>query len=287
MKIIGTLVKNDYIKLFKECSFVDTWFLNIEKISYSHFNNFRIEEIENILDNYHYKFIINLEKVYSEKELHLVKLIIVKFKNNDNVYFSYSDFGVLQLLLDEKVTRKIYHSSTMMTNSNDIEIALLENEKIIMGKEISLTELLEIDKKLTKKIAIDVFGKFPIFYSKRKLLSTYFKYRNYDYLPTDLDYSLVEEFRDDEYPITEQNETLVYEPYFYVLGNELKEFNNIDEIAIYPQFLDTNEYIRIIKLYHHFINHHFKIEDSFDDSLNVLYYKGKLTEKTILKKGEN
>lgn len=286
MKIIGTIITNDYEKLLNECSFVDTWFLNIDKISYSHFNNFTIQQVENILDNYDYKFIINLEKVYSEDELTIVKSVISKFKDNNKVHFSYSDFGILQLLTEENITRKIYHASTMLTNVKDIEIALLENEKIIMGKEISLNELLEIDKNLTKNIAIDAFGKFPIFYSKRKLLSTYFKYRNYDFQTTDLDYALVEEFRDDEYPITEQNETLVYEPYFYVLGSELKKFNHINEIAIYPQFLDVDEYIKILNLYHNFINNHFEIEGPFEDSLNVLYYKGKLTEKTILKKGE-
>lgn len=286
MKIIGTLVTNDYEKLLNECSFIDTWFLNIEKISFSHFNNFTIQEVQNILNKYDYKFIINLEKIYSEDELIIVKSVISKFKDNNKVYFSYSDFGILQLLTEENITRKIYHTSTMLTNTKDIEIALLENEKIIMGKEISLNELFEIDKNLTENIAIDAFGKFPIFYSKRKLLSTYFKYRNYDFLTTDLDYALVEEFRDDEYPITEQNETLVYEPYFYVLGSELKNFNHIDEIAVYPQFLDIDEYIKVLNLYHSFINNHFENTKPFEEYLNVLYYKGKLAEKTILKKGE-
>lgn len=288
MRIIGTLVTKDYKKLLRECSFIDTWFLNIKNLSYSHFNNFSCEEIDEIIKNENKCFILNLEKLYSEEELDNVKQIIQKYKINKNIAFSYSDMGVYQLLIDENVSRTIYHSSTMITNIFDLKIVLSENEDIIMGKEISFDELLEIDQKLPKKISIDAFGKFPIFYSKRKLLSTYFKYRQYDYSPNDLDYALVEEFRSDEYPITEQNETIVYEPFFYVLGTELKSFQNIENIVIYPQFLDLDDYIRIINLYYDFINNQIeKLEYSnFEDNLKIPYYKGKLTEKTILKKGD-
>lgn len=301
MEIIGILPfseeKNGWQKIINECFFINNWIINIEKISFSHFNNYQVDQVIEILNvliesNTEKNIIINLEKIYSENELSEVEKIIKKFKKYSNVYYSYSDFGTYQLLLDAKIKRNIYHASTMITNYEDANLAIKENQLLIMGKEISREELAKIDHYLHKKIAIDVFGKFPIFYSKRMLLSNYFKYRKYDVLPnlsvSDRDYSLVEEFRNEEYPITEADETIVYEPFFYCLGSEINDFKKIGWITIYPQFLKIEEYIKILKIYQQYLDNDFQLIDgvSIEEKLSeiVPIYKGKLIEKTVLRK---
>ena len=290
MKIIGVLPNKDYNKLFNNCPFVDAWIVNIDGLSFSHFNNFSFNELEELFNFQDKKYILNLEKIYSENEISKVQNFIEKYKTYHNVYFSYSDLGTLQMLNDAHVKNTIYHSSTMITNLEDAEIAIAENQLFIMGKEISYDEICYIDSHLPKKIGIDAFGKFPIFYSKRHLLTTYFNYRKYQNLPNDLNYSLVEEFRDDEYPITEQEETLVYEPFFYTLGSELKNFSMIEWIVIHSEFLSSDTYEIILKLYYKFIKNNFACQNGLtieeNISMYVPTYKGKLEEKTILRKGE-
>lgn len=290
MKIIGVLSNKNYREFLNACPFVDAWIINIEGFSYSHFNNFSTDSLDELFKFQDYKYIINLEKIYSENELEKVQNLIKKFKKYNNVYFSYSDFGTLELLKDEEVNRTIYHASTMVTNLRDAEIAVEENHLLILGKEISYEEICYIDQKISKKIGIDAFGKFPIFYSKRHLLTTYFNYRKYEKSPNELDYSLVEEFRDDEYPITESDETLVYEPFFYILGSELKAFKNIEWIVIHSEFLSDEIYLKILKEYYEYVNNNFnclnkqQLEDNISNYVST--YKGKLSEKTILRKGE-
>ncbi len=294
MELIGVLPNHATNQILMECPFVKKWIISIASLSYYHFNNFTLLEAEEIIKNHienaNLEFIINLEKVYTEDELNKVQELIKIFNEYSNVYFSYSDFGTYQLLIDEKCDRIIYHSSSMVTNLMDTLIATQENSLFIMGKEISKDELIYIDQHLPKKIAIDAFGKFPIFYSKRHLLSNYFKFRGYENNPTDLDYTLVEEFRSEEYPITEQDETIVYEPFFYILGSELSEFKNIGWLVIYPTFLDLLTYTKILTIYQAYIDNDFtQIEgETIEEKIGhmVPLYKGKLTEKTILRKGQ-
>ena len=124
-------------------------------------------------------------------------------------------------------------------------------------------------------------GKFPIFYSRRNLISTYFEFRGIKDNPKDLDYTLIEEFRNEEYPITESDNFTVYDTAFYCLGNELKELKNIEKVYLSSNFIDIDTYNKVIDIY---LN-----EENIDKSVSsiVEIYKGKLTEKTILIKGGN
>ena len=158
---------------------------------------------------------------------------------------------------------------------------LLENSNVILGKEISYEELKNINSNLSRKTYIDAFGKFPIFYSRRNLISTYFEFRGISDNPKDLDYTLIEEFRNEEYPITELDSFTVYDTAFYCLGNELQSLNNIDKAYLSSNFIDIDTYNKVIDIYINGVN----IDESVSNLVEI--YKGKLTEKTILIKGGN
>ena len=138
-----------------------------------------------------------------------------------------------------------------------------------------------INNKLPRKAYIDAFGKFPIFYSRRNLISTYFEFRGINDNPKDLDYTLIEEFRNEEYPITEEDSFTVYDTAFYCLGDELKELQNIERVYLASNFLNLEDYNKIIDIY--------LKEENIDQEVSKIVdiYKGKLSEKTILIKGGN
>ena len=143
-----------------------------------------------------------------------------------------------------------------------------------------------MNKKLSKKVFIDAFGKFPIFYSRRNLISTYFEFRGIEDNPKDLDYTLIEELRTEEYPITEDENFTVFDTAFYCLGNELKELNAMDTIYLASNFLTIEQYYKIIDCYLE-LNNNINYNIDIEIEKIVPTYKGKLGEKTILIKGGN
>ena len=259
------------------------YLLGISYFSYNMPEVYELNELAEIvkqLKNKNNVVIVNLEKIMYDKDLVLL-LPILKVLEEINVdYITYSDLGVYQLIKDENISLKvIYHASTLITNLCDVKLMLEENDNIILGKEISFQELKKIDSGISENVFIDAFGKFPIFYSRRHLLSTYLEYRKNDLNPKDSDYSLVEEFRSEDYPIVESDGTIVYEHSYYALASELKELNHIDSVYLSSNLIDLDKYLKVVKLY--------LSNEATDENLSkiVPIYKGKLTEKTILIKG--
>ena len=259
------------------------YLVGINKFSYNMEETYSINQvillIKTLKENQN-RVILNLEKIMYNSDLEELLPILKELIANGLEYITYSDLGLYQLIIDNKLPIKtIYHASTLITNSCDVLVMLEENDNIILGKEISLSELKRIDSVLPKKVCIDAFGKFPIFYSRRHLLSTYLEYQKLDLNSKDLNYTLVEEFRCEDYPIVESDGTIVYEHSYYCLGSELNELKNIECVYLSSNFIDLNDYLRIINLY---LNN-----QNEDEKINkiVPIYKGKLTEKTILVKG--
>lgn len=283
MKLICELINGEF--LTKKLD-VDCWIIGIKGISYNMCNEFSLEEAITIL-NENYRFGINLERIFHEDDLPYLIEILKKLPLQKITYFFYSDLGVYQILKElNLVDKAVYHASTMLTNYDDLEYALAENTNVVLGKELTSEEIKKIDERLTKNIMIDTFGKFPIFYSRRKLISTYFAYRNLDEDSNKRNYSLIEEFRTaEEYPIIENNGTTVYEPFFYAIGKELSDLKHISYLLLYGSFLETDKFIKIIEIYHQFIKDN-QVDIEEELSKIVPIYKGKLLEKTVLRKGE-
>lgn len=279
MKVLVDLITKENIR-----TDVD-YLIGLNNFSYNTLYKFQLEEVLEIISFLHCKNIVcgvNLEKIMFDQDLENLKNVLVLLEKASVDFITYSDLGVYQLVKELKLNiNTIYHASTLITNYHDIELILLENSNVILGKEISFEELKFIDHKLSKKTYIDAFGKFPIFYSRRKLISTYFEFREINDNPKDLDYTLIEEFRDEEYPITEEESFTVYDTAYYCLGNELKELNNIEKVYLSSNFISEEEYNKVIDIYLNEID----IDQNLSSFLKI--YKGKLSEKTILIKGGN
>ena len=279
MKVLVDFINKDNIR-----TDVD-YLIGIDGFSYNILYKYSLNEVLEIINLLHSKNIVcgvNLEKIMFDQDLENLKNVLVDLKNLNVDFITYSDLGVYQLIKELNLNiNTIYHASTLITNYHDIELMLLENSNVILGKEISYEELKNINSNLSRKTYIDAFGKFPIFYSRRNLISTYFEFRGISDNPKDLDYTLIEEFRNEEYPITELDSFTVYDTAFYCLGNELQSLNNIDKAYLSSNFIDIDTYNKVIDIYINGVN----IDESVSNLVEI--YKGKLTEKTILIKGGN
>lgn len=283
MKIIAELMNADWLNQKLN---VDIWIVGLKDHSFNCSSEYSVEELKNLLKlKSQIPIALNLEKIYHNEDYEKLEKVFQTILIDKFDYFFYSDFGMYYFLKEHNLAQKaIYHCSTMLTNYYDLEYALNENANVVLGKELSLVEITEIDAKLSRKIMIDAFGKFPIFYSKRNLLSLYFTYRDLSYNPKDNDYSLIEETRTEAYPICEKDGTIIFENKYYYFGLELLKFKNIEYALILGGFLTEAEYLEILSLHYQMYQTGLNIDSKINDIVPT--YQGKLTTKTVIRKAK-
>ena len=261
---------------------------DLNEIDLKKFSFNEIIEIKKLIKNSNINLILNAERLFSDNDLIFVKSLIKDNFFEMFEYVTYSDFGFKTLLEEEKVKIKyIFKASTYLTNYQDINEYSYFNDFIVASSEISSSELIELSKKINKNIIVDLFGKSACFYSRRELLSNYFKYRNAINDGHKDNYYIIEELRNDLMPIIE-NEigTMILEPKFHLLLEELNEIEHAEYGIISVNNLKLDNSFIIVEAYNDFLNNkdinlfYQKLDDA-----KVPYYKGAYNIKSILLKG--
>ncbi len=129
----------------------------------------------------------------------------------------------------------IWYQEHMTTNYSTVNFMVDQGIKYAyISNDITLREMKEIKQNTKSKLIINVFGYLPIFNSKRTLVNNYLK-------TFELKNQLLDSYLKQEgsyYPITEENETVLYSSFIL---NGLKEMLELD--------------------YDYFVLNSFKIED--------------------------
>lgn len=240
-----------------------------------------VEQLNNMIEiQKDIKLSLKVNRIFHEDELNDLIIELKKINLDKIKYIFYSDLGVLDILEELGLTSKaIYEGYTYTTNINDINELSKYNRGIVISNQISVDELLDIVNKQTKSIVYG-FGKSIVFYSKRPLISNYFKYRNFDENPYLNNYYLKEEFRDDKYHIFEdENGSYVYETFHYCLFDEIINNNNIEYIILNSATLKASKYNEVVKAY---LNKNI----DYINNANIPYYKGIYESKSVLLKEE-
>ena len=231
-------------------------------------------ELVRIVKNNEGKVFIDLTNVFHDADLECLKKDLEKIQDADG--FFYFDLGVMSLIEKEK---RVYFAPTYLTNQFDINIAEEQNKYVLVSPEISLKELNNI--KFSESLILVAFGTWEIFHSRRPLISNYFNYRNKEY-KSDSKYQVIEEFRNDLYPIVENNGTKIYLNGYYYLGEELKGKNT--SLLIKSFDLEKDIVTKIVDAYSNYLNRGEDIEANLR-KLKIDLNKGLLYEESILKKG--
>lgn len=232
-------------------------------------------------DDKKHKISLNINRLFHEDELESFQNYIKKINLENVKFIFYTDLGIYEILKSLGYQDKlIYDAHTYLTNANDVEIFSKLNKFVAISNQISTLEIEELLKKVSQKVVIHGFGKSIIFYSKRKLLTNYFKYRNFSYDPHKTNYSLKEEFRTDSYKIYEdEHGSYIYESGYYYLFEEFGSLTNVEYCLIHSTFLKQKEYEMIIDGY--LTNDINKIK-----SLNIKISKSIMENKSVLLKNE-
>ena len=293
MKLIVELSNKNLVKKYLKFNKVRYLIVGFEDLSFNSCSKFSFDdiiEIYNLLKNTNIKLILNAERLFTDHELKELDELIDKEFFNHFEYITYSDFGLKIYLEKKQVNIKyIFKAATYLTNSCDVNEYNLLNDYVVLSSEISSNELIELSKNINKPSIVDLFGKSACFYSRRPLLTNYFKYRMMDSNPKKDNYYVIEELRNDLLPIVEdQNGTIILEPKFHLLSDELIKLKNIDFGIISTRKLNQKLSYVVVEAFNEFINNPDVdlLISKLDDAL-VPYYKGAYNIKSILLKGGN
>lgn len=290
MKLIVELTNKNLIKNYKNIKYVNYLVIGCKNLSLNAsvcFTLSEIDEIYNLVKDTKLKLILNCERLFSNSDLEYVKELFdlgffYKFE-----YIMYSDFGLKNFLetLDKNL-KFIFKASTYLTNKFDVNLYNELNDYVVLSSEISSSELIELSKGVNKNVIVDIFGQSACFYSRRPLISNYFKYRNIDKELSN-NYHVIEELRNDLLPIIEnETGTLILEPKHHVLIEEFKFLENIAYGLILVHNLSMKKCLCVVKTFNDFIDdlNISKVYETFKEN-NIEVYKGAYNIKSVLLKG--
>ncbi len=290
MSLVIELNNISEINKYKNESLIDTFIIGIDKLSLDSKLKLDVLKTKEVIKKIKKinKFVcLNCTKIFHENELEEAKEILdqIGYENIDFVLFS--DLGFYQTFKDK--IKCIYYAPTYLTNSKDIVEYQSIFDNVVVSNQINIDELNNIVEKISEKVYIDVFGRNAIFYSKRELLTNYFKYKEKNNNPKSKNYYLIEEYRDEKYPIIEDEYGFhLYEYGFYYLLEELNDKLINNDLIIHTNFLNKEQSSKVINVYLKYLKHEYDLNYSLEvlKSLGLPLYKGAYDMKTVLLKSE-
>lgn len=216
----------------------------------------------------------------------------LKGLNPDGIYFT--DLGVINVAKSVGIAEKlIYDPDTLITNSLDANFFIKQGYGVVLSRELTIKEVIDILKNNPKEVDMQIFGHLKMSYSKRKFLSNYFSHIG---VKTDIDdkkdIRLIEENREYALPVIENKYgTRIYTDYCLLMYKELAYIKYvIKRLIIDDNFIDdVSVILAIIRDINRLTvdNADFLIEALIKKYPKINFQTGYLYNKTVKVKEEN
>jgi len=264
---------------------VDGLILAINDYSVESICTFSVDEIIDIKKNSNCLIFVKINKNLFNEDIDKVKNILVKLNENkiDGVFFY--DLAILQLKKELGINIELIWNQTHMVNnymtcdyyySKGVKYALL-------SKEITLEEIKEIINKSKIDCMVEVVSLPSVAYSKRKLVSNYFKDLNENSINN---ISIKEKITGDYYNVIEDSNGTSFFLNKIMNGTSIIKdlYNSKCNYIIFreygiPDFLDlvsdTNEYIDNGCMDDTYVDKYKKLGDSTNFFFKKTIYKVK------------
>ena len=222
------------IKKYKEVG-IDTFLFALKDYSVGYPSSFSTDEINSINEN---KYVLINELLDNDK-LDKLKQIIGNIKCKGIIFEDISLINVLKGLDIEKILF-INHFNC---NYESINYWLSYVDSVFVSNELTYEEIKDITEKVNKKVVLHVFGYNEIMYSKRDLLSNYYKYNGLDpkYKNTIEDKATKIKF----HAIEDKNGTVFFSENIFD-GRRLLDLNKVLYFYINSTFLKVDDVINFI-----------------------------------------
>ena len=251
--IIDKLNVDGIILPLKNLSVESSFFMSLEDII-----NLKIEKEKIVLIN----------KIMHNSDLKLLKESLLKLENSDVKKIIFYDLSVYSIYKELKLTNfELIIGQDHLNrsiHSNRFYYDLGINYSYITS-DITISEVKEIKENTDMKLFYMVYGRIPLFCSRRYLLTNYFDYINKNMKSGEY---YIKNREDKLYISEEDNATIIY-------SDVVNLINNIDNLSFVDYLvLDFNNIDSCKKIIEKFIN---KEKDDIE------YYKGFYDIKTIFK----
>ena len=281
MKLLVEPCKKDINYIDK----VDGLILAINDYSVESICTFSVDEIIDIKKNSNCLIFVKINKNLFNEDIESIKDILVKLNENkiDGIFFY--DLAILQLKKELGIDIELIWNQTHMVNnymtcdyyySKGVKYALL-------SKEITLEEIKEIINKSKIDCMVEVVSLPSVAYSKRKLVSNYFKDLNENSINN---ISVKEKITGDYYNVIEDsngtsfflnkimNGTSIIKDLYNSKCNYIifREYGILDFLDLVS---DTNEYIENGCIDDTYVNKYKKLGDSTNFFFKKTIYKVK------------
>jgi len=203
------------------------------------YNSFNINDLKELECN---KYIL-INRVLNSSDVDKLKSIKDELLTFDGIIFE--DIGVFNIFKDTKI-KLIWNQTHFATNYSSINYFLDNVYSVVISNELTNIEINEILKKSNKNLVLNVFGKNPIMYSRRTLLSNFNKNFNLNDIKEVI---LKETITNNEFNAIETEfGTFVKNNTYFNLIPYLNELSNekIDFYLIYPDKLEFDEILEYI-----------------------------------------
>lgn len=213
------------------------------------YTSFNLHEIVNIECN---KYLL-INRIFNTEDIDNLKKIIPTILKFDGIIFE--DVGVYNILKDYDINL-IWNQTHFATNYSSINYWTNLVSSAVISNELTLSEVKDIIMESNSPLVLNVFGKNPIMYSRRTLLSNFNKYFN---LKENHEAIIRENITKNEFLIKETNKgTIYFNNDYFNLFPYIKNFNDskvlyyliypgklnykeIDELVITGEYSDSND----------------------------------------------
>ena len=221
---------------------IDGIILSIKNLSVESSFFMSIEEVINIKTDKEKIVLIN--KIMHNNDLEELSNVLNKIKTSDISKIMFYDLSVYTLCKKLNINKElvIYQEHLNRSiNSNNFYNKLGINYSYI-SSDITYEEIKDIKKNTNMFIFYLVYGRMPLFCSRRYLLSNYFKYIDKEY---DEGNYYIKNKDDKLYISEEDNATIIYSDIVNLINNDTSlidykvlDFNNIDNYDILNNFIN-------------------------------------------------
>lgn len=255
--------------------------------------SFEVEDLIKIISKsteLNKEVVINISSMQTNSSMILLEDFIKNFVNFDVLYM-YSDLGVYNLLKKYNIHNKgIYDPSTMITNSMDMNFYLSKGmEACSLSLEIPLKDIKSLNDKKIGKLWYKVFGYHQMFHSKRKLISTYGKFLNKKIEINNENSYLIEETRNQKYPIIENDHgTILLRNYIVSMLKEVDRIKEIDYLYLDSNLIDEEVFNKVLEIYIDVLHNTIELEDGLNKiaDLKLNIEDGFMYQDTVYQKEE-
>ena len=199
-----------------------------------------IDSIIKLKEDTNINITIAINKMIHNSDLNYVREVLSKVKNKDiNILFG--DLGVFNIIreLDLKNKLIIYGEHLNLSIGSNTFYKEKGINSTYISSDITYKEINSIKEKTNMEVYYTVYGYLPIFYSRRSLLTNYFKYINKD-KNSDTYYMFD---KDNRYMIKEKEYgTIIYSPVVNLI-NELDKISSIDNLVIDLSYIEDTSII--------------------------------------------